>query len=226
MVSRRAVMLMLLPLVGCASLRARVFGSSEAEARYARAVAAVDRADFSAAKPDLEWLVGRCRAGEEGRRALLLMASAELDVRNPGGSAAEAARLARAYLELPWGDETEVPIARSLYLLALDLEAVPGYVPHQVSATASAVPLAARFDHCDGGGEARRSEEPPVLAGPTTGQRFANLRFELDARSDSLSLARASVSAQALKIEELEAEIERIRKLLRGGGGLQPLRRR
>ncbi|HKJ03155.1 MAG TPA: hypothetical protein VJ997_11890 [Longimicrobiales bacterium] len=226
--SRPGVLVALaLSLTACASLGGRMFPASEPDTRYTRAVLALDRRDYPAAREDLAWLVGRCEAGPTGRRALLLFASAELDVRNASGSAGEAARLARAYLGVSSPDDPDAPIARTLYLLAMDLVGAPGYVPHQVDvAEAGAVSVADRFDACDGTGRPQAAVVVPEPLGTTTGARIAGLRAELEARTDSLSQARAGLAAQAEKIQELEAEIERIRKLLRGGGGSTPSPRR
>jgi hypothetical protein len=222
-----ALLALVLPLAACAPLGGRVFPVSEPETRYTRAVLALDRRDYQAAREDLAWLVGRCEAGPSGRRALLLLASAELDVRNASGSAGEAARLAKAYLDLSPPEDPEAPIARTLYLLAMDLVGAPGYVPHQVDASgAGAVSVAERFEECDATGRPQASVVAPEHLGTTTGARIAGLQAELDARTDSLSEARAGLAAQAQKIQELEAEIERIRRLLRGGGDSPPPLRR
>ena len=190
---------------------------------YDRAVSALDRGDYPAARRELAWLVGRCESGATGRRALLLFASAELDARNAAGSADEGARLARAYLEVSPPEDPYAPVARTLYLLALDLVGAPGYVPHKVDAVeASPVVLAERFGQCDATVKPQASVLVPEPTGTSTGARIGALQAELEARTDSLSVARTNLSAQAKKIEELEAEIERIRKLLRGGGGAPP----
>jgi len=211
----------------------------EPQQRYSSAVAALNRTDFADARPDLEWLVSRCEAGRRGRTALLLFASAELDARNPRRSPAEAARLAGAYLRLPWADPEELPLARTLYLMAVDLEppaeaaaSVAGPVPDTVtldslatdSSAVRAVPLAERFEHCDGSGTPKRFGSVPAYPGATTAERLVRLRSELDARADSLEHARTEIAEREKKIADLQAEIDRIRKLLKGGGGTSPIR--
>ena len=94
--------------------------TAEPDVRFSRAVAALDRADFRAARSDLEWLVSRCEAGRRGRTALLLFASAELDPRNPEASPRIRRGAGRPYLQLPWVEDAEVPVASTLYLLARD----------------------------------------------------------------------------------------------------------
>lgn len=223
MPGRSLLLLAVLPLLACASFMSRVVPRSEPDTRFGTAVAALDRSDFAAATADLSWLVSRCEAGSRGRTALLLFASSELDLRNPHGSPAAAARLAAAYIRLPWIDEREVSIARTLYLMALDR----GGAADSAAAEASLPPLASRFDHCDGGGVPEWSLEPPEHPGVTTAERLdrlARLEAELALSADSLADVQARNAAQATRIRELEAEIERVRRLLRGGGGTLPMR--
>lgn len=224
MPGRLALLLATLPLMGCASLSARLRPAREPDVRYERALEALDQADYAAARSELAWLVSRCEAGRRGRSALLLLASAELDVRNPEGSPAEAARLAGAYLRLPWVDEEEVPIARTLYLLAID-RSLPGMVTAAAADEPSPEPdtarpeLATRFEHCEGGGEPEATRPLPEHPGTPAAAERAWLEKALAQHTDSLAAARMRVAGQAERIRELEAEIERIRKLLRGGRG-------
>jgi hypothetical protein len=281
-VARRAVVLAVLPALACAFGRApvaEVDPRTEAETRFERALASLDERAFERATEDLEWLVARCASGGHGRTALLLLASAELDAGNPAGSPLRARRFASAYLMLPWPAEAELPLARTLYLLAVDLagpaervalltgeaadgQALPGGAadslrvgssevggeaiegagsdgdgngrsspPAAVGDTAAeksedeggydpdATPVASRFDYCEGGGVPRWSAGLPVHPGATTAERLAALEAEASEGERSLEGARRLMAEQSARIRELEAEIERIRKLLRGGGG-------
>jgi len=204
---------------------------SEPERRFASALAALDRSDFAGARPDLEWLVRRCEAGAHGRTALLLFASAELDPHNRRRSPTEAARLASAYLRLPWATPEEVPLARTLYLMAVDLESpaegadtLVDSLPADSSAIPS-IPLAERFEHCDGTGTPARIGSVPEYPDTTTAERLARLRSQLDARTDSLERARSEIAEREKRIAGLQAEIDRIRKLLKGDGGTSSSRR-
>ncbi len=225
---------------GCASLPSRLTPKSESDRRFETALSALDQSDFAAARTDLEWLVSRCEAGAKGRSALLLLASAELDPLNPRGSPAEAARLAGAYLNLPRTAPSEVPLARTLYLLAVDREPPSerrggmGDLHAESAGVDSAaaegpLPLAKRFEKCDAHGPPQASGIVPEYPGTTTAERLTRLEAELSARSDSLARAHARIADQAKEIadqansiEELQAEIARIRKLLKGGGGAAP----
>jgi hypothetical protein len=185
------VLAAILPVLACATLG---FGGGESAGtreRLARATVALDRADFGSATADLRWVAARCRSGKRARTALLLLAAAELDVRNPERSPDRARRYAEAYLSLPGIPEEELPVGRTLYLLAVDLGGTA------IAGEAGSPPVADRFEDC-GEGEARDHLDLPTHAGPTTAQRLATLRDSLDA---------------------LQAEIDRIRKLLRGGSG-------
>jgi len=196
-----------LPVLSCATLGVGGGEGAETRERLSRAVLALDRSDFGSATADLEWVAARCRSGERGRTALLLLTAAELDVRNPGRSPDRARRHAEAYLSLPGIPDEELPVARTLYLLAVDLGgkavaedllAVPDAPSDDVvRSDAAAPPVAARFADC-GKGEPRDHLPLPTHAGPTTARRLTALQ-------DSLDL--------------LQAEIERVRKLLKGGRG-------
>lgn len=224
--SGRVLALLALPtLVACASFRSRKSAPSPAEIHYGSAVAALDSADFVSARADLTWLVGRCEAGSRGARALLLLASAELDARNPDRSPHRAAQLAARYLELPGAAGDDLPVAQSLYLLALDLGGSPGAPSPRADADSSQVtlpPLAPRFQRCDDSVTVVDSASLPAYPGTTVARRMAELQRLLQERTDSLRVARAGMAARDRKIEELQAEIERIRKLLKGGGGVPP----
>jgi hypothetical protein len=238
----------------CASARPGIFpvqpadpapSNDQAQARFSKAVRALDRAEFGAARPDLEWLVSHCDAGWAGRSALLLLASADLDLANADRSPAEAARLARTYLLLPddsRGQEAdgELPLARSLYLLALDVNdghgavagsrssvatSGPGDARHRASGPAP-MPIAERFNHCDEPGTPKPAATLPAPSWPTAATRLVGLHAALAEATDSLTRARRRLADQAEKITALEAEIERIRKLLNAGGGVEPPARR
>lgn len=225
------VALLVSSATACASVRSYLRAPSpEPETRYTSAVEALDGAHFRNARADLAWLVGRCEAGRWGRRALLLLAAADLDPRNPHRSPEEAARLAGLYLRLPWAERDAAPLANSLYVLALDLS--PGRdrtarrgASSVTVADADPAPardplrVATRFEHCDGGGTPGRSRGLPAYQGPTIAERTAELEARLAAQRDSLDRARAHIVSQDKDIAGLRADTARIHKLLRGGEG-------
>lgn len=216
-------------------------GDDQPNARFSRAVSALDHAEFAVARPDLEWLVGHCEAGAAGRSALLLLASADLDLANRDGSPAEAALLARAYLLLPDGDRSteengELPLARSLYLLASDASEIPpaaggataraaaGAAPRNrpTSSRAPQITIARQFDHCDAPQPPNPARALPKPAATTPAWRVSMLHSALAEATDSLKAAQRRLADQTDKIHALEAEIARIQKLLIAGGGMEP----
>lgn len=194
--------------------------------RLRRATAALEAGDFGAAERDLRWVAARCESGEHGRRALLLLAAAQLDTGNPYGSAQAAADMAARYLRLPDAPPEDLPLARALYRLALDLGAEPVGIGRARTGLDDWGPLADRFEQCDGPAPRyvwRSLPDPP--AGSTTAAHLAALEEELAVRTDSLAAleqrvtvlsGRASeLTAAVERITALEAEIARIRELLK-----------
>lgn len=198
---------------------------SPLELRLDQGVDALDRGNFESAEVTFREVASSCRAGESGRRALLLLSTLALDDRNPWQDPDRAARLAAAYLRLPEVSAVEVSLARTLYVLALDRGA-GALSPDSLGldhdpATAG---LARRFSNCDGGGVVERIRVLPTHPGPRTVDRLEIARAERDSlrlRADSLA---RSLRASRARITELEAELERIRKLLKGGGELPDAR--
>ena len=187
--------------------------------RAQRAYDALHLDAFTVARNDLQWLAARCEAGAHGRRALLLLAAAELDPQNPRGSPHRAAWAAANYLLLPDAEDEHVPLARTLYRLAIDRGATPADV---MATFASDDPplVAGRFDTCD-------TRLPVASAGslPTTPTETSAARMQtLEASVVDLRMEADSLRLHAA---ELETELKRITALLREGGrALPPVDRR
>lgn len=206
-------------LGGCAKL----FPPSEpspTETRLEQGVEALDRGDLEAAEAAFREVASSCEAGQDGRDALLLLSTLALEPRNPSADPDRAARLAAAYLRLPDASDVDVSLAKTLYLLALDRGA-------SALASDSASPqedalvggVAGRFSNCGGGGVVERIRVLPTHPGPRAVDRLEQATSERDSlqlRADSLS---RTLQAARVRIRELEAELERIRKLLKGGSG-------
>lgn len=180
----------------------------------------IQRDDFDAAARELAELAETCESGLWGRDAVLVLASLELDPRNPSGSPSSAARLAARYLQIP--GTPSVAVAETLYLLAVDLGGEP--VADPLSQSPGAVGTALAFENCDVPREPVLVREIPRHPGPPT-TRTTLVRAS--AQRDSLATV---VDSLALRAAELEAELDRIRRLLapdsvRGGGGAPPPRR-
>lgn len=156
---------------------------------------------FEEATVDLKELASRCENGSRGREAVLVWATVELDPRNDRGSAETAARLAARYLQFPGLEPTQVSAGEALYLLALDRGAP------RVRAPLDFPGVAPRFGRCGGSNpEPALLRELPEHPGTPTWLALRNTR-------------RALLSARA-RADSLEAELERIRKVL--GQGSSP----
>lgn len=187
----------------------RVAGTGPAQRTHA-AVAALEEEEYDVAERELRLLVSDCASGDHGREALLLLAAAQLDTGNPNGSPHTAAYLAASYLLLPDAAPTRLPLARSLYRLGTDLELADS------AGSPDPPPVARRFDTCE-----EVTPSPVVRALPTTPAprtaKIVTLHAELAQHVDSLQALEAEVDTRATRIAELNAEIERIRALLKSG---------
>lgn len=164
--------------------------------RMDAAYAALARDDFQAATQELYAVVSRCEQDAETRRALLVLASAELDASNPGGSPHVAARLTDLYLGFPDVDPEQRVVARTLHRLATRLETL---VPPGEEAAAGDTALS-RLDICAFQGQTGKD-------GPGDPQAAAPWVQAVSDRSTSLRH----------RVHELEAELERITQLLTNG---------
>jgi hypothetical protein len=174
-------------------------GSSEAATRASRAEQALDREDFTAARADLTWLASRCDSGKRRRRALMLIAASDLDPASPHFSPREAARAAGAYLHDADADAHELPVARALFRLAVDLVELQGG-----RAARDAIGSGA-YDCAEAGASGARE----LPAQPST-SAVSSLRGATAGRSDSLTVLRVHA-------DSLRSELDRITSLLREG---------
>lgn len=191
---------------------------------FAEGVEALELGDFVGAEDRFRRLAARCEEGERGRRALALLAALELDPRNGGGTPQEAARLAATFLNLPGAPAEERAVARTLYLAALDRGALPVRddsalvdpdAAGAVQATVGPIPAAylrpaRRFTGCDEGPP--EWVDLPEHPGVTAAEAIRSARAEG-------AVSRHMTDSLQARVRALETELERIRKLLRGGGG-------
>lgn len=220
-------LVLIVALAGCASVGRQPDGGGP-EARAERAMEALEREAFATARFELLALAGDCSAGGHGRDALLLLAAAELDTANPDRSPRRATHLAGAYLLLPDAEPEELPVARALYRLGVELT-VPAASPAEL---VPMPPVASRFDTCDPARVAVSSRTLPDTPSSREG-RLAALRAELVARTDSLARLRSELTAKndelaatSDELAEVQAEIERITELLKSGTPSYPRQRR
>ena len=194
---------------GCAGFMSG--GSDMTEERFRSGTAALEYGEFERARTALTEVAARCEAGEHGRAALLLLSTVDLDARNPDADPTRAASYARSYLMLPAAPADEQALARTLYLLAIDRGARED--PDAELGTAS------RFSDCDAPPRPADWTGLPVHPGPRTAFVLDSLRSERDRLRGRANTLADSLRAVRTRESELEAEIERIRKLLSGGGG-------
>ena len=86
---------------------------------------ALDDGDYATAAEQLAPVAAICPIDEIGSRALLLLAAAELDGRNPDGRPDAAAELAAFHLSRSDRDDWSGAMAEELYMIALDLGGDP-----------------------------------------------------------------------------------------------------
>lgn len=166
-------------------------------------IRALETGDYEEASRRFRWLAARCESGADGRRAVLLLATAALDPRNPEGSPDEGARLTAHALRLPGVDPGQRVVAETLFLLALEGGAqVPARSGRTSSANDEDVGLAPRFQDCDVADPAGIAPARflPVLPGAPTAVLHSRVRAERDSLRS--------------RVEAVEAELQRIRALL------------
>lgn len=190
-----------------------VLATPDPQAALRKAVAAMDARDFSEARHRLLALAHDCSppSAEVKDQAALLLASVELDVRNPSGRPDAAAAVAARLLARSTQGDPDAALAQVLYTLSLDRGAKPIDPDSELIQPGYGCP--ADPDHA--WPEAGLLPEP---LDSTTAQRLAALQDTLAIRTDSLRVLHEHLGGANAKILALEAEIERIRQILRGPG--------
>lgn len=184
----------------------RSYGSGSERTALGDGIRALETGEYETAADRLGWLASRCESGVIGRRALLLLATASLDPRNPDASPDRGASLTAHALALPGTEPEDRVVAEALYLLALELGGrvrAPGDGGSSGGGGEEAG-LAPRFQDCRSLDADDSAAQPqlPTLPGSPMARLYAQIRTERD-------------SLQA-RVTALEAEIERIREILNG----------
>ncbi|MEX0891653.1 MAG: hypothetical protein WEB88_05725 [Gemmatimonadota bacterium] len=184
-------------VAGCATLG--LGGPSEEEASLEAGLAALAAGDYRTAHEHLEWTARTHPDEVEGQRALLALAAAELDPRNPARRLWATADLAERYLELPEAPGWTRPLAESLFLVAAELGAA-----EESAVAAESENRRLRFEG---------STVPDRLRDAASARDAALVeRNELQTRLDSMERV---VSIRNDSITALNKELERIRKLIK-----------
>jgi hypothetical protein len=185
---------------GCGTALGRYF--SPGSGPYDTGVLRLSEGDFSAADSAFRETASHCESGSRGRKALLFLALLHQDPRNPGAAPDTAALMAGRLLQLPGASPEERTQAEALYVSALERGADPRLRPDP-----GAPGLAHRFEWCDDSAPPRPDTEVVYPERPAT-RTLPGLRAE----RDSLAGQNKKLSRT---VAELQAELERIRKLLR-----------
>ena len=172
--------------------------------------------DFAGAELAFRDAASRCESGSDGRRSLLFLSFLALDPRNPTAHPDSAALMAARFLNLPGKTREETLEAEALYLTALDYGADPELRIDPVYPG-----LAVRFGGCDQPFPPRVDRPLPILESPTSGllksldeERGTLTQENQQLRYTVRRLRHGSDSLQA-QVDTLEAELERIRQLIR-----------
>lgn len=213
---------------------------TEVERAFLRGLVALKLGDYVTARREIGGVAYACSRTPVGARALLTLASVELDPRNSAGDPRTARLLVERYFELPERPAWTEPAAQTLYLMAveLDVEAAAAGTPDEDAppngtsndapndtSTVADVPERRSAGPVPGTsrpGTALHEEEcaaarEEYVAG--TLQRPTLPRVPLAARTHALEVERDSlrtaVEHRERQLAELRQELERIRETLR-----------
>lgn len=117
--------LVALTVSACATLGGAPAPENDPELRLQQGVDALEANDFEVAHAELSWVYRNCPSSRPGMDALLLLATAELDPRNRSRRLDVGAALVGAYLATPGISAERRQLGESIYLLALELGALP-----------------------------------------------------------------------------------------------------
>ncbi len=183
-----AVLAVIVP--ACATVAPRT-EPPDSEIEFRRALVALRTGDYRAARHGLLRVANGHSDEALGRRALLALAAAELDPRNPDRSSDVAGTFAARFLSTRDTVAWTLPLAETVYLLSLDLGA----------RASDSLP--------------RLPDQPLVVRM----RMLQAQRDSLAAERDALEAARDSLARHAaaleLRLAERERELERIRRTLR-----------
>jgi DNA repair exonuclease SbcCD ATPase subunit len=205
---------------GCATLQGE--RDADPEQHLAWGLAALEQQDYQTAHAHLAWLVSYHWHRPVGQRALMALAAAEVDPRNPGRRLGVGAQLSSDYLRLEETPEWLRPVMESFYLMSLELGAAEEEIA-QLEREREAAERAARAARAQAqrAQTAARSAEAraqraavaapartvPALPGPPVTARVRALeqeRTQLAQRTSQLER----------RLAERERELERIRRTL------------
>jgi hypothetical protein len=225
---------LLLPLIGCASLR--YADQPRPETVLESGLEAHQEQEFVSAYSQLSWIYENFWDRAVGERALLAMAAVELDPRNPGRRLGTGAEIASWYPELPTAQPWTAPVARTLQALAVELDEARSRIEDLETekrtledqlAHVERQRQAARAEADRAAAAARRAREEAAAARVETGRARAEAQAAGRAAASARAPAAGSsalraerdrlareLSAVRAQLEERERDLERVRKTL------------
>lgn len=191
---RPLVLGVLVIVTGCAV--AGRGGTPDPQQRLELGLAALAEQDLLTAQEHLEWVYRNHPSEPVGMHALLALTAAELDPRNPTRSLWEGADLAGQLLHSPHAPEWTKPVGHTLYLMALELGAKEERMAQAQAALDAALPT--------------------LPGGVTLPQQLKAVVEERDLLQGTVDSLQQQMASARKKLEEKEAELERIRKTIKG----------
>lgn len=173
-------------IVGCATVSRR---EPDKDQRFKHGMSALASGDFATARTELAFVADHYATDVVGQRALLILATLELDPRNPERHPETGSDLAGRFLQLRERDKWVDPIAQTLYLLGMELGAEQRAESQQVT-------------------QPKLERALPTLPGPTVTARIKAVEQE----RDKLAKRVATLEEQ---IAQKDRELERIRKTIK-----------
>jgi hypothetical protein len=192
---------------GCAGLRAGEPVDPAADLEVG--LEALEQGDYTGAYEVLYPLYRRHWDLPLGQRALLALTAAELDPRNENRRLWSSADLASHYLQIPESPDWTVPVARTLYLVALELGATEERIAQAEAERDRA--------QADAAAQRRAGARPlPSLPGPSVPARMRELEGEREELRRQLEELQQQLAQRERQLRESEQELERIRRTIRG----------
>lgn len=186
-------------LGGCAMLTRG--DGPDAEAELARGLAALRAQEYAAARSILTPVFESSWQERTGQQAALALAAAELDSRNPTRRLWAGADMAGRFLNIPDVAPEDVPVAETLYLLAVELGAQEEALARADSAKVQAEQAAAAARPRSG-----------VQTVPARLRAVENERAELAKQVTQLT---QSLRARERELAEARQELARIKKTIK-----------
>jgi hypothetical protein len=197
-IMRRTPFLLALLLAGVTGCAAFGNGAApEPERRLELGLQALAERDYSRAQEHLEWVYRTHWQEPVGQQALLALIAAEMDPRNTTRRLWASADMSARLLGIEQSPRWMEPLGETLYLLALELGANEERIARAQAALDSAQSL-------------------PKFTGQSYPAQVQALRTERDSLKRRLDVLSTEREAMDKELKEKTAELERIRKTVRG----------